>query len=286
MRLTDLFVHPVKSTAPRPLPSAEVLRRGLADDRSWALVDGRGVMVSARELPALVGVVTDTPVTDPGATAALHLRAPGQPTLSVDVPRGGRLTDFTMFSEHLQGVPAGAAADAWFRSLSGRDDLSLLWCDDPTRRRLANDRATPHDHTGYADAAPVSLVSRASLALLNEWIVQGAEQRQEEPEPVSVQRFRPNVVVDGDEPFAEDGWEAVQIGEVRFRVAGQISRCVITTVDPQALTRGKEPLRTLARHRRRGKGLVFAVELIPEGPGTIRVGDRVSPVTRPAAPGR
>ena len=168
----------------------------------------------------------------------------------------------------------------------GRDDLSLLWCDDPSRRRLVNELAAPEDHTGYADAAPVSLTSRASLARLNEWIAEEAGEQQEEPAPVAMQRFRPNLVIDGDEPFAEDRWSEVQIGDVRFRVVGRIGRCVMTTIEPTTLARGKEPLRTLARRRRQGKRIVFAVELIPQGPGTLRIGDAVRPTALSDDPGR
>ncbi len=86
-------------------------------------------------------------------------------------------------------------------------------------------------------------------------------------------RFRPNVVVDGTTPWAEDDWRSVRIGEIVFRVAKPCSRCVVTTTDQRTAERGKEPLRTLARHRRFGDQLVFGQNLIPQGPGTIRVGD-------------
>lgn len=86
-------------------------------------------------------------------------------------------------------------------------------------------------------------------------------------------RFRPNVVVDGTAPWAEDDWRRVRIGTVVFEAAEPSARCVVTTTDPCTAERGKEPLRTLARHRRFGDRLVFGRNLIPRGVGTIRVGD-------------
>jgi hypothetical protein len=93
-----------------------------------------------------------------------------------------------------------------------------------------------------------------------------------------MERFRPNVVVDGDlEPFVEDSWGRVQLGDVAFRVAKPVDRCVMTTIDLDSLTTGKEPIRTLARHRRWGGATWFAVQLIPDGTGVVRVGDEVVP---------
>nr|MBA3783084.1 MOSC domain-containing protein [Nocardioides sp.] len=96
------------------------------------------------------------------------------------------------------------------------------------------------------------------------------------PEPLPVQRFRPSLVIDGEEPFVEDHWSYVDIAGVRFRMAMPNGRCVVTTLDIGSLRTGKEPIRTLARHRRSGSDTLFAVNLIPEGTGTIRVGDEVS----------
>ena len=104
-----------------------------------------------------------------------------------------------------------------------------------------------------------------------------ALERGEEPARLPMTRFRPNLVVDGDEPFAEDRWTRVRVGEVTFRVGKPVGRCVITTIDPQTLERGHEPIRTLARHRRTPDGkTLFAVHLVPETSGTLRVGDPVS----------
>ena len=97
-------------------------------------------------------------------------------------------------------------------------------------------------------------------------------------------RFRPNVIIDGeaDEPFAEDGWPSVRLGAVRFRVSGVCDRCVMTTIDPVSLVRGKEPIRTLAKHRRWDGKTWFGVWLVPDLAGSradavIAVGDDVVP---------
>jgi uncharacterized protein YcbX len=284
VKVTSLNVHPVKSTAVRPLTTAEVLPRGLADDRSWVVVDREGVLVTAREEHGLFSLVADTPRTDPALERDLRLRTAGLPDLVLDQPRAD-LVRVRLFSQELQGVPAGDEADTWLRTALGRDDVRLVWCDDPTRRRLNPEFSLPGDHTAYADGYPVTLATEASLRRLDDWIIEAALERGEEPPaPLEMARFRPNVVVDGDEPFAEDGWAGVTIGDVRFRVAKPTDRCVMTTIDLTSLTTGKEPIRTLSRHRQWDHKTWFAVSLVPDSAGTagtVRVGDPVTAVSSP-----
>lgn len=276
MQLTGLATHPVKSTAIRPLAGADVSPRGLADDRSWVVVDTDGVIVTAREEHGLFAVTADTPRTDADVRHDLRLRADGLPDLSLGHPVGDRVR-VRLFSQKLQGVPAGDEADAWLRTALGRDDVRLVWCDDPTRRRLNPEFSRPGDHTAYADGYPVTLASEASLRRLNDWIVEGALERGEEPpEPLPMERFRPNLVVDGDEPFAEDSWTGVRVGDVDFRIAKPTDRCVMTTIDLASLATGKEPIRTLSRHRQWDHRTWFAISLVPESSGTIRLGDPVT----------
>ena len=277
LRITGLSIHPVKSTAIRPVESAEVLARGLADDRSWAVFDSDGVLVSAREVHELFTVVADTPATDPsmsgGVCGSPHPAcrtccSTSRPVRWCRCACSGRTSSA---SRRVRPRMPGCV-DA-----VGRQDLRLVWCDDPSRRTLNPAHSTATDHTAYADGYPVTLASGASLRQLNDWLVETALERGEEPpEPLPVQRFRPNLVIDGDEPFAEDHWSHLSISGIRFRVAKPAGRCVVTTIDLETLRTGKEPIRTLARHRRPVTDTLFAVHLIPDGTGTIRVGDEVS----------
>jgi uncharacterized protein YcbX len=275
LRLVQLNVHPLKSGAIRPLTSSTVLPRGLADDRTWMLVDGDRCLVSAREVHRLFTVVADTPATDPSVAAALRLRAPGHPDLLVDVPQAAPV-DVRLFSLHLRARPAGRDADAWLRAVLGRDDLHLVWCHAPEERTLQPGFSQPGDHAAFPDSFPVTIASLASMRRLDDWMVEQAlELGEEPPDPLPVERFRANLVVDGDEPFAEDRWTRVVVGDVPFRVGKPVGRCVMATLDPVTLTTAKEPTRTLARHRRVDGKVFFAVHLVPETSGRISVGDAV-----------
>lgn len=277
MHLSAIQLHPVKSTAIRPVSSATVGRAGLVGDREWMVVDAAGSLVSAREVPALFGITADTAATDPAVGAGLRLRAAGAPDLLLDTPTGKPLPVLLHRTE-LRAVPAGAEADDWVCRVLGREGLRLVWCDDPTRRRLNPEYARPEDHAAFVDSAPVSLASTTSLDRLNGWVRETAADRGEPgPEPLPMGRFRPNLVVAGvDEAFAEDGWQRIRVGAVEFRVPRRIDRCVMTTIDPDTFEGGKEPIRTLARHRRADGKTWFAMKLIPDTTGEIAVGDPVT----------
>jgi len=273
--VTGLAVYPVKSTATRQVDRARVLLGGLESDRTWMVVDGDGTMVTARKTHALFRIVADTPATDPSLERGLRLRASTMPELLLDEPSGERVRA-RVFGQDLEGVLAGRDADGWLRAVLGREDVRLVWCNEPTERRLDPTFSRPQDHTAFADGYPVTIASLASLRQLNDWIAEDAVRRGEDPAPpLPMDRFRPNLVVDGDEPFAEDSWSTVVIGSVRFRAAKLNARCVMTTLDRGSLETGKEPLRTLAKHRRFDRKTLFAVNLIPDTTGQIRIGDPV-----------
>ena len=188
--------------------------------------------------------------------------------------------------------PADADVGEWIGERVGRR-LRLVWQEDPASRPVSGAHGgQPGDLLSMADTGPLLLASQASMARLNEWVAQEAgspdptdlnPEDLSDPaaphvaEPLDILRFRPNVVVDGEEPFAEDAWDTVRIGDVDLRRTELCDRCVMTTIDPVTLAGGKEPIRTLARHRRWDGNTWFGVRLLPLGGGTLRVGDEVVP---------
>lgn len=275
-RLAGLAVHPVKSTASRAVRHAVVEPWGLVDDRRWMVVDEAGECVTAREEPGLLTVVADTVLTDPSLPSGLRLSAEGSESVLVPLPVGEPFP-VTVHGRGLTGVAATDAATGWLRAHLRRDDLTLVHVGSP--RLLDPEHARPGEATAFADGYPVSLATGPSLRRLDDWVTETALERGEEPDaPLAMARFRPNLVVDGDlAPFEEDAWSSVRVGAVTFRVVTPVDRCVLTTIDPETTARGPEPLRTLARHRRWDGQTWFAVQLVPEVRGEVRVGDEVRP---------
>jgi len=264
--LTGLRRYPVKSCRGEDLTEASVEPWGLAGDRRWMLVDPTGEVVTAREANRLVLI---TPrITDSG----LRLRAPGVADLVVARPEAGPLVDVAIWDDRLQARAAEETADDWFSQALGRP-LRLVYLDDPRRRPVDPEVAASTDVVTFADGFPLLLATEESLAQLNAWIADGSRSTEG---PVPMTRFRPNLIVCGAPAFTEDGWRRVRVGAVEFRVLTSCIRCVLTTIDPVTAVRSKEPLVSLARHRKIGGKTLFAMNLVPDSPyGKVRVGDPV-----------
>jgi len=268
LTVTDMFRYPVKSCRGERLAATPVEPWGLAGDRRWMIVDAYGEVVTAREHPRLVLV---TPLPEDGG---IRLTGPDGPDLTVRVPGGEELIPVAVWQSKLLAAPAGAAADAWFSALTG-EPVRLVYLDDPTRRRPNPDYSRDGDRVSFADGYPLLLTSGRSLAELNAAIAAGPRAAEG---PLPMRRFRPNVVVAGAAPWAEDGWRRLRIGEVTFRAVKGCDRCVLTTIDPDTAATGKEPIATLARTRRWDGKVWFGMNLIPDGPQpgrSVRVGDPV-----------
>ncbi|MFR9804976.1 MOSC domain-containing protein [Pseudonocardia sp. RS010] len=266
--------YPVKSCRGVEVGEARVEPWGLAGDRRWMVTEPDGTFVTARALPRLLLVHPEPD--DRGVV----LRAPGVAPLPVPTPDGGPLVDVVVWRDRVKAIHAGEAAAAWLTEVLGRP-LQLVHLDDPRKRPVDPEFGAVGDTVSFADGFPLLLTADGSLGALNELITAGPDAGEG---PVPMVRFRPNVVVAGSAPWAEDGWSALRIGAARFRVVKPCGRCVVTTIDPRTAGKGREPLATLARHRRIGGKAVFGVNLVPDTPGVaVRVGDEVEPLGRPGS---
>ncbi|GAA3703563.1 MOSC domain-containing protein [Microlunatus aurantiacus] len=284
LRLTGLRRYPVKSCRGEDLDVATVEPWGLTGDRRWMVVDPSGEAVTAREANRLV-LITPS-ITDSG----LLLSAPDIEDLDVDRPASGPLVEVKIWDDRLLARAADPVAGDWFSGVIGRS-LRLVYLDDPRRRPVNPAYGAADDTVSLADAYPLLLATEESLTQLNTWIAEGPRSADG---PLPMTRFRPNLIVRGEDAFAEDTWRRVRVGEVVFRVVKLCDRCVLTTIDPVTATRTKEPLVSLARHRRWDGKTWFAVNLVPEAPygsgvpeapygagvpealyGSVRVGDQV-----------
>jgi uncharacterized protein YcbX len=259
--ISALYVYPVKSCGGISVASASVVRRGFQYDRRWMIVDERGHFLTQREEPTLCHVATS--LEDDGLR--LTMLGHGEILIPFGIDSGEELAIKVW---HHEGV--GLRHDAgsrWFSAAVGRC-CSLVYMPDYHERAVSPSRARPGDIVSFADGYPFLIISEASLADLNSRL----------ESPLEMRRFRPNIVVSGVPPFAEDDWPRVELGGIGFRGVKPCHRCVITTLDPETGRRGKEPLATLANFRRRENELLFGMNLIHDAEGMLSVGDAVLPL--------
>ncbi|MDT4971477.1 MAG: uncharacterized protein QOG22_1620 [Pseudonocardiales bacterium] len=265
LTLTAINRYPVKSCRGQALTTATVEPWGLAGDRRWMIVDADGETVTAREHPRLVLVRPE--LIEPG----LRLTSPDLDELFVAVPAGRDLVDVTVHGHPVRAAVADVGHE-WFSKIVGQP-VCLVYLDDPTRRAPDPAFSTASDRVSFADGYPLLLASEESLAALNDLIATGPHANEG---PLPMTRFRPSLVVRGAPAWAEDGWRRVRIGGAAFRVVKGCDRCVLTLVHPATAVKGKEPIATLARHRKWDGKTWFAMNLIPDTAGaTITVGDDV-----------
>jgi uncharacterized protein YcbX len=254
MQVSELWIYPVKSLRGYRVDSALLERRGLEHDRRMMIVDENGRFISQRSHPrmALIDV-------SPGLNGWRF--ALGEDVLDFEVGDQGEPMEVWVWQGPLEGRPISNSADAWLSRILGV----------PLRLVQMTPEAVSDDenafHVSFADGFPVLVVGQESLDDLNGRL----------SKPVDMRRFRPNIVVKGFEPFAEESWGEVQMGSATLRATTRCGRCIMTTIDPDDASGGTEPLRTLATYRNHGQSVDFGMNLITVESGEIRVGDQVTP---------
>jgi len=265
--LSELHVYPVKGCAGIPLQTTTLDSRGVTGDRRWMVVDPEGVFLSQRGHPALARIRARM------EAERLVLEAPGLPPLELSPPSPGHPVRVTVQDDEVPALDAGDGAAAWLGEHLGQP-VRLVRMDGAFERR-PNPEWTSIGELSFADAYPVLVISRGSLGELNRRL----------PAPLRMNRFRPNLVLDGCAPFEEDRWRRIRVGGAILRLVKPCSRCATTTVEQETAEVGREPLRTLATFRRweRG-GVIFGQNAVVEVGGPVRVGDAVEPLERGEPP--
>ncbi|WP_134323778.1 MOSC domain-containing protein [Cumulibacter soli] len=244
--VSALFRYPLKSGRRIEMTEADVLANGIRGDREYMVIDPDGTLVTAREVPPLMLV------------NSARVVAACEPT--------GDIRPANVFSWQGLGEDQGDAAAAIVSEVVGREVRVVRF---PRKHRRAT--GFGGGQTMYADGYPLTVASTQSLAEVNRWLDQ----------PVGMERFRPSIVLDGlPGPFVEDDIAMIQIGDVVIDLVKLSGRCVMITIDPESLDKGKQPLHALGQRRALpqiggGREIMFAVNSIPRTEGTIRVGDEV-----------
>ncbi len=262
-KVTSLVVYPVKGCAGTALGEARLLERGLEHDRRWMVVDRHGRFVTQRELPALARVRPSL------GDGRLRLSLPDGAAVEVPVVDEGEPVRVRIWRDEVEALAPSAAADAALARCFDRP-LRLVRFPEDTRRPCDPDYAPAGSHTGFADGFPLLVTSEGSLAELNDALLEQGEG------PVPMDRFRPNLVLAGLPPRAEDRAGRIRLaGGLELLFVKPCERCIVTTTDQATGERqGPEPIATLRRIR---PGVLFgqnAVPVLPAGvEARIKVGE-------------
>jgi uncharacterized protein YcbX len=262
--LAAINVYPVKGLKGIALREARCTERGLEHDRRWMVVDSAGMFLSQREHPKMATVWTEL------GDGVLSLSAPDEASIDVPIEAKGPPLRVQVWNSMCDAVATSPAADAWLSRYLGLA-CRLVYMPDSSMRYSNPAYAGEGHAVGFADGYAYLVIGEASLADLN------ARLLAKDHAALPMNRFRPNLVVSGAPPFAEDGWGEIAIGEAILRGAKPCGRCQVTTTDQTTgEVKGPEPLATLATYRDSPDfGVMFGMNLVAVRPGLVRVGDEV-----------
>jgi MOSC domain-containing protein len=230
----SLHCYPIKSARGLNPKRVALTELGFANDRGWMLATPDGRFISQRESPRLA-------LLQPTLTAEhLILNAADMPALQLPLRLAGPSRPVKVWSDECLAFDAGDEAARWVSTLIARSCRLVQF--DPARERFSDPRWSGpiKAPNRFTDGFPILVIGSGSLEDLNRRL----------PEPLPMERFRPNLVIDGLKPYEEDRLAELRIGAVTLRLVKPCTRCIITTTDQQSgERRGSEPLQTLKTYR-------------------------------------
>ncbi|MBC7826434.1 MAG: MOSC domain-containing protein [Chitinophagaceae bacterium] len=261
LRVSELFIYPIKSLGGIALPSAKITDRGFQYDRRWMLVDSANRFLTQREFPqmALLQVqLSDGLLTVQHKTKNTEMAV--VPALSGRI----QLATVQVWGDTCRVELVNPELDEWFSDMLSIS-CKLVYMPDSSKRRVDTRYATNKELTSLSDGYPFLIIGQSSLDDLNARLA----------EPVPMNRFRPNIVFTGADPYLEDIMEHFSINSTQFYGVKPCARCVITTIDQDSAGRSREPLKTLAAYRQKRNNVYFGQNLLHDGEGEMHVGDEI-----------
>ncbi len=255
IKVSELAIYPVKSLRQIRLNNILIDSLGFKFDRRWMVVDENWKMITQRKKARMCLV---QPILE---NNNLTLQTAGMPDISVSSSLNSPRQLVSVWEDSCMAVDCGDEVADWLSRFLELDCRLVFFPEDEVRR-VDTDFAQAGERTAFSDGFPILLISQASLDDLNQRL----------STPVAMRRFRPNLVVSGCEPFAEDNWKMIRIGELNFRIVKPCSRCIIPNIDPDSGRKSAEPTRTLSTFRRRENKIFFGQNVIANGEGQLETG--------------
>jgi len=260
LKLSEIFIYPIKSLGGISLDSAIVEERGLKYDRRFLLVDENKTFMTQRDFPQMA--LLKPSFGENGFD--IFNKKDNSSTFIPFETYSTEIRKVQVWDDFCNAVHVNKDLDTWF---SNALDLkcSLVYMPND-ERRIVEKNYIEEDHiVSFADAYPFLIIGQASLDDLNS--------RLETPLPIN--RFRPNFVFTGGKPYEEDNWKDFKIGDAKFKAVKPCARCVITTTNQETAERSNEPLKTLSEYRKVDNKVLFGMNVICKSIGTISVGNQI-----------
>lgn len=259
MQLSQLAIYPIKSTAQILLDKARISPFGLEMDRRLMLIDENSIMLTQRKHASLCLVKTTLQNT------CLNIFAPNMQPLSMALDALSQVANpgnkAKVWDDTCNCIDCGDKAASWFTQYL-KIPSRLVYFPEKEIRQVDLNYAHEGDTTAFSDGFPYLLIGQASLDDLNSRL----------EKQVDMRRFRPNLVIEGSLPFAEDSWKKIRIGDINFDLVKPCSRCVIPSIDPDTAKKDAEVVRALASYRLKNNKIFFGQNLIARGSGELTVG--------------
>lgn len=258
MKVASLHIYPIKSLGGISLRQSHATYNGLQYDRQWMLVDEEGAFVTQRKHPKMA--LFDVSIKEDRIHCTYN-----DNDISFEVNE--TLTDVnagSIWQSKVKLQEVNQAVSQWFSDALSINVRLVKMASGFERKRYSHKLASPFT-TLFADGYPYLILSRASLQGLNGKL----------ENPVNIDRFRANIVIDSCGVHEEDQLPAVKIGEAKFAIAKPCARCILINTNQQTAERLKEPLATLSTYRKVGSKVNFGVNALVTKEGVICVGDEI-----------
>lgn len=260
MIIKELYNYPVKSLAGNNLESVNVEKRGFSNDRRFMLIDQNNRFVTARSHHQLIQIKVRVKNKE-----LVFNNSTNQDQLNQPIVLSKEKINVSIWnSDSNCHLIENNMIDSWISDFCD-ESLRLVYMADDDIRNVSSEYSNQDDIVSFADGYPVLITNEKSLANLNQKL----------EKPVKMNRFRPNLVVDGNFPWEEDHWKKIKIGKAILRIAKPCARCIVTTIDPETSEKGNEPLYTLSQFRKQNNKVLFGMNATVVQRGLISLGDRI-----------
>ena len=260
--VSALYIYPVKSLSGFSVTEAVVTERGFAYDRRWMLVDKEGKFMTQRKFHSMALLQT---AIKPEGLYIYHKQNRYKNITVRFLSTPLAVKKVQVWDDECEAWVYDDVINNWFSEIL-KTDCELVYMPDETNRLVDKDYAKNNEITSFSDGYPFLIIGQSSLDELNRRL----------PEPLPIDRFRPNIVFTSGESHTEDSWKHFTINKIDFFGVKTCARCMITTIDQQTMTAGKEPLKTLATYRSADNKIKFGMNLLHKGTGTVKVGEKIN----------